>query len=249
MAKPPVPAHKSTSAAVAAFLDRASALPTLRAAPAPREPARLLFAVDATASRQPTWDAACAVQGEMFGAAVGGTDDLAVSLAYWRGYGEFAATPWLTDPRELARRMAGVSCLGGRTQLLRALDHAIREAARARLGAVVIVGDAVEEAPDPICHAAGRLGAGRVPVFCFQEGGDRAAEATFRQVARLSGGAWAAFDARSPRTLADLLRAAAACARGGRTAVASLPGRAAAGIAGQLPAPSPSPSGSPGRAA
>lgn len=239
MAKSPTSAPAVPSA-VAAFLDRAARLPALRAVPsAEADPARLLFAVDATASRQPAWDAACAVQGEMF-EAVGGTGRLAVSLAYWRGYGEFAATPWLTDPRDLARRMAEVSCLGGRTQVLRALDHALAEAGRVRrLGAVVLVGDAVEEAADPICHAAGALGARRVPVFCFQEGGDRAAEAVFRQVARLSGGAWAAFDARSPRTLADLLRAAAACARSGRAAVAALPGRAAASIAGQLPPPSP----------
>jgi hypothetical protein len=49
---------------------------------------RLLFAMDATASREPTWDHACAIQGEMFVAAegLGGLD---VRLAFYRGFDEF----------------------------------------------------------------------------------------------------------------------------------------------------------------
>ncbi|MFT8246892.1 VWA domain-containing protein [Roseomonas sp. BN140053] len=231
MAKPLVPA--TPTGAVAAFLDRARAVPALRTA-ATR--ARLLFAVDATASRQPAWDRACAVQGEMF-LAVRDLGGLAVSLSYYRGFGEFTATPFLEDGAELARRMSGVSCLGGRTQIGRVLDHALREAARARLGAVVFVGDAVEEAPDALCHAAGQLGARGVPVFVFQDGADRLATEVLRQIARLSGGAWAPFDSRSPRALAELLRAAAVFAAGGGAALARLPGPAASAIAGQLAAP------------
>lgn len=232
MAKPPVPVVRST--AVDAFLRRAESLPALR--PAAVGSARLLFAVDATASRQPTWDRAVAVQGEMF-AAVGDGAALSVSLCFFRGFGEFAATPFLADGAELARRMSGVSCLGGRTQIGRVLDHALREANRARLGAVVFVGDAVEEAADPLCHAAGQLGARGVPCFVFQEGSDPGAEAVLRQVARLSGGAWAPFDNGSPRALAELLRAAAVFAAGGRGALLRLPGRAASALAKQLPPP------------
>ena len=240
MAKPPrtLPETLPAGGAVRAFLRRAESLPALRAAPQLPQ-ARLLFAVDATASRQPAWDRACAVQGEMFLAVEGMARGLAVSLAYYRGFREFAATPFLTEGRELARRMAVVTCLGGQTQILRVLDHALALAEREALRAVVFVGDAVEEAPDALCHAAGRLGAAGVPVFAFQEGADPLAREVLRQVARLSGGAWAPFDAASPRALAELLRAAAAYAAGGATALHRLPGAAAAGIAAQLPAPRP----------
>jgi hypothetical protein len=232
MTKSPVPAVKTTE--VAAFLDQVARLPAVR--PARGRPGRLVFAVDATASRQPAWDRACALTGEMFLATrdLGG---LAVSLAYWRGFMEFAATPFLTDGAELARRMAGVTCLGGQTQVLRALRHALAESRKEKVGALVLVGDAVEEDVDAICHAAGELGLFGTPVFCFQEGGDPVATNAFRQVAKVSGGAWAPFDSASAGALRDLLRAVAVFAAGGRGALAALPGPAAARIAGQLPGP------------
>ena len=157
----------------------------------------------------------------MFGATSG---RLTVSLAFYRGHGEFMATPFLADSRALAARMTGVDCRGGHTQILRLLRHAEAEASGARLHAVVFVGDAVEEEPDPIWAAASRLGARGVPVFVFQEGDEPGAAAVLRGVARRSGGAWAPFDHRSPRALADLLRGAAAYAAGGREALARLPG-------------------------
>jgi hypothetical protein len=219
MAQPPVPAPPRN--AVAAFLQKAASVPALRVAPSP---ARLIFAVDATASRQPTWDRACHVQAEMFAATAG---RLAVSLAFYRGHGEFMATPFVTDASALAARMSGVECRGGHTQILRLLRHAEAEAARERLHALVFVGDAVEEEPDPIWRAAARLGARGVPAFVFQEGDDPGASEVLRGIARRSGGAWAPFDHRSPRALADLLRGAAAYATGGREALARLPGAAA----------------------
>ncbi|WP_198378188.1 VWA domain-containing protein [Neoroseomonas rubea] len=232
MTKPPVPARKG--AEIAAFLDQVARLPAVR--PARGRPGRLVFAVDATASRQPAWDRACALTGEMFLATrdLGG---LAVSLAYWRGFMEFAATPFLTDGAELARRMSGVTCLGGQTQLLRALRHALAESRKEKVGALVLVGDAVEEDVDALCHAAGELGLFGTPVFCFQEGDNPVATNAFRQVAKVSGGAWAPFDSASAGTLRDLLRAVAVFAAGGRGALAALSGPAAARIAGQLPGP------------
>jgi hypothetical protein len=223
---------KSRNTAVSAFLDKLSKLPAVR--PAGR--GRLIFAVDATASRQPAWDRACHLQSEMF-QATEGLGGLSVQLCFWRGYREFAATPFLSDTKELARRMSGVSVLGGQTQILRCLEHALGETTAERVNAVILVGDALEEAIDPICHIAAQLGLRGTPVFCFQEGGDAAVEAGFRQIAKLSGGAWAPFDLSSAAALRDLLRAVAVFAAGGRAALARLPGQAAARIAGQLPAP------------
>ncbi|WP_149535489.1 vWA domain-containing protein [Siccirubricoccus phaeus] len=229
-----LPDRPGRSAAVAAFLQQVERLPQVK--PASGRRGRLIFAIDATASRQPSWDRACQLQGEMFQATreLGG---LEVQLAYYRGYQEFAATPFLTDAAELTRRMAGVQCLGGQTQIQRVLAHALAETGKARVNALVFVGDAVEEPVDPLCHAAGRLGLSGTPVFCFHEGGDARAGQALRQIAKVSGGAYAVFDAGSAEALRALLRAVAVYAAGGRAALARLPGGAASGIAGQLPAP------------
>jgi hypothetical protein len=225
---------KPGSAAVASFLKKVAAMPAVTTASG--KPGRLLFAIDATASRQPTWDRACQLQGEMF-LAVRDVGALAVSLAYYRGFGEFAATPFLTSAEELARRMTGVSCLGGQTQILRTLKHALAETVRERINAVILIGDAIEEDVDPICHVAGQLGLRGTPVFVFQEGHNPVATTAFQQVAKLSGGAHAPFDAASAGALRDLLRAVATYAAGGRRALLRLSGGAARHIAGQLPAP------------
>lgn len=231
---PRPPTRPGPSAEVAAFLDKVARMPAVRAAST--RPGRLVFAVDATASRQPAWDRACALTGEMFLATrdLGG---LAVSLAYWRGFGEFAATPFLTDGAELARRMSTVTCLGGHTQILRALRHALAETQHEKVGALVLVGDAVEEDIDALCQAAGELGLRGTPVFCFHEGGNAIAGNAFRQIAKVSGGAYAPFDSSAAETLRDLLRAVAVFAAGGRSALARLGGPAATRIVGQLPAP------------
>ena len=224
--------ERARNPAVAAFLDRLAAMPAAR----PGRRGRLLFAVDATASRQPAWDRACHLQAEMFHATEG-LGGLAVQLCYWRGHMEFAATPFLEDAKELARRMSGVTVLAGQTQVLRCLEHALRETVREKVDALVLVGDALEEPLDPIGHLAAQLGLRGTPVFCFQEGGDPLVTDAFRQVAKLSGGAWAPFDAGSADALRALLRAVAVFAAGGRGALARLPGAAARGIAGQLPGP------------
>lgn len=235
MEMPPLPARPGANAAVAAFLSKVN---SLAARPAGGAPGRLLFIMDATASRQPSWDVACHLMAEMFSATseIGG---LAIQLAYFRGHMEFAATPFLTDGRELTRRMSGVRCLGGQTQILRALSHALDETRRARVHACVLVGDALEEALDPICHTAGQMGLHGTPVFAFHEGADEKSAEGFRQIAKVSGGAFAPFDAASADALRELLRAVAVFAAGGRQKLAALPGAAARRMVAQLPGPAP----------
>ncbi|MGE4218341.1 MAG: VWA domain-containing protein [Alphaproteobacteria bacterium] len=211
MAKLPT---RNSDSEVQDFLRQVAATP----APLREGHGRLIFAMDATASREPAWDRACAIQGEMFAetAALGG---LAVQLVYYRGYGECRASRWAADGRELARLMTGVRCLAGRTQIGRVLAHAVKAAATDRVDALVFVGDAMEEEADELCAAAGELGLRKVPVFVFHEGGDPVAARTFREIARLSGGAYCAFDAGSAKQLRDLLAAVAVYAAGGRRAL------------------------------
>ena len=172
MNKPPAP--RAPSAAVAAFLEQAARVPALR--PAPNTIARLIFAIDATASRERTWDQAAGLTAEMLQAAQG-IGGLAISLAYYRGFGEFRATPFLQDAQDLARRLSGVACLGGKTQIQAVLDHALAETKQDRIRALIFIGDAMEENADTLCHIAGELGLRGTPIFVFHEGADPVAGA------------------------------------------------------------------------
>lgn len=179
---------------------------------------RLVFALDATMSREPTWDIACDIQSTMFEttAQIGGLD---VQLVYFRGFRECRAGKWQADARGLGRLMAQVRCQAGRTQIERVLSHIIKEADRSKIGAAIFVGDAFEEEVDAVCDTAGQLGLHGVPVFVFQEGTDTMATKAFKEIARLTGGAWCPFDLSAPERLKTLLSAVATYAAGGLTAL------------------------------
>jgi len=185
---------------------------------------RLIFALDATMSRQPTWDTACKLQGEMFqeAAAVGGLD---VQLAYFRGLNECRVSRWVSDGAGLGELMARIACQGGHTQIRKILSHARAECQKAKVQALVYVGDAMEEPIDDLAAGAGELGLLGVPAFVFQEGHDAVAERAFREIARLTRGAYCRFDLSAAHELAELLRAAAVYAAGGVKALADLSGK------------------------
>ena len=228
----PLPeARPSAADDIAAFVAKARAMSPHRAGAR----GRLVFALDATMSRQPTWDMACALQADMFreAASLGSLD---IRLVYYRGLNECRATGWISDSAQLAKLMSKIDCQGGNTQIGKVLSEARREAVASAVRAVVFVGDAMEEAVDDLCARAGELGLLKVPVFMFQEGHDSAAEQAFREIARLTGGAWCRFDPGAAAQLRELLRAAAAYAAGGREALLRLSkaGGAAARLIGQI---------------
>lgn len=179
---------------------------------------RLIFALDATMSRQPTWDRAMEIQASMFDA-VDRAGSLSVQLVYFRGYGESRASKWVMNARALRDLMTGIDCRGGQTQIGKVLTHAIRETGREKVAALVFIGDAMEEDIDALCARAGELGLKGVRAFFFQEGRDPVAERAFREMARLTGGAWFRLGPNSADELARLLGAVAAYARGGLKAL------------------------------
>jgi hypothetical protein len=215
------PAPSSTRAEIDAFLAQVKGLaPTT----GPGQRGRLIFALDATMSRQPTWDTACRLQADMFreAAAIGGLD---IQLVYYRGLGECRASRWVSQAEGLAALMERIDCRGGHTQIGRVIAHARRETEGRRVQALVFVGDAMEEKLDDLCAGAGELGLHGVPAFIFQEGDDPVAERAFREIARLTRGAYCRFDPGAAHQLAELLRAAAAYAAGGMRALADLSAR------------------------
>jgi hypothetical protein len=211
---------------------------------------RLVFALDATASRERTWDLAAQLQASMFeeAAKIGGLD---VQLVFYRGCNEVQQTPWLSDAHELIRRMSTIRCEAGATKIARVLQHIQTENKREKINAAVFIGDAVEEPPSELYDAAAGLG---VPMFWFQEGDNEAiwlnqpgelaggyspqklvkVEQVFRELARLTGGAYGKFDAGAAKQLGELLRAIAAFTVGGITALAKQQTDSARKLLGQL---------------
>ncbi|RAI42893.1 VWA domain-containing protein [Rhodoplanes roseus] len=240
MAKPPDRAPSETSSPPATTSSRAEIdafVAEVRALGAARDPGlreagargRLVFALDATMSRQPTWDTACRLQADMFAetAAIGGLD---VQLVYFRGLSECRSSRFVSDPRALGGLMEKIDCRGGHTQIRKVLAHVRRETETAKVAALVYVGDAMEESVDDLCARAGELGLAAVPCFMFQEGHDPVAEQAFREIARLSGGAYCRFSTGAAHELGELLRAVAAYASGGRQALHRLSGRNASAV-------------------
>ena len=211
--KDKLPTAQADTAEISAFLNKVQTTPR-----AGSHQGRLIFGLDATASRERSWDRACHIQAEMFKAtaAIGG---LSMQLAYYRGYGDLRATDWTNDSAALLRQMTSVTCLGGRTQIARLLRHAGRETRRRKVDAMIFVGDCIEDDVDDVCHVAGKLGVVGLPVFVFHELGDPAARSPFKQIAKLSGGAYCPFDERSAARLSELLQAVAVYAAGGHKAL------------------------------
>ena len=214
-----LPAERSSDRDVARFIAKMKTL-----APTTGEGrGRLVFSMDATMSRSPTWDMALKLQGDMFAAVkeVGGLD---VQLVYFRGLNECRASKWVANPDALARLMTSVACHGGLTQICKVLTHALGESGKRKVDALVYVGDSMEEDVDSLCARAGELALLGVPVFLFQEGSNAKAETAFREIARLTKGAYCRFDPGSARQLRDLLTAVAVYAAGGRKALLTLSG-------------------------
>ncbi len=180
----------------------------------------ILFALDATASRQATWDIASHHQAEMFD--VLKNEKLAVQLAYYRGHNQFSTSSWLQNGDALKEEMLRVHCLAGLTQIHHVLHHAVSQCAKVSLKAVIFIGDALEEPIQPLYDLSGQLQLYRVPIFMFQEGHDPLVKQAYKQMAKLSGGAFAQFDAQSAERLKLLLAAVSLYARGGKNAFKQL---------------------------
>ena len=182
--------------------------------------ARLIFAMDATASREPSWDIATSLHAELFN--VASKTRLDVQLVYYRGLDDFFVSSWNKEPGSLLHEMQNVRCRGGRTQILRVLQHARRQISKEKIEAVVFVGDCCEESPTELYACAGELGLFRLPLFVFQEGLDPHAQQVFQQIARRSRGAYARFSPGSAKELAALLGAVVAYATEGQDAISQL---------------------------
>jgi hypothetical protein len=188
----------------------------------PQRRGNLVFALDATASREQTWDTACQLQAQMF-QEVATIGALNMQLVYYRGAqsfgGECKASRWVDNPMDLATLMTKITCDAGYTQIARVLVHVSRETLQRKINALVFVGDACEEDRDQLIEPASQLAKLSVPAFMFQEGHDPTARKRFEEIARITHGAYLAFNQGAAQQLSEILRAVAAFAVGGTIAL------------------------------
>jgi len=209
------PSNKSQQQEVKAFLEQVAKAPVVVKG---RSNGRLLFAMDATASREPMWDIASQIHAEMF-ESVADIGGLSVQLCYYRGFKEFKSFPWTDQSTLMLSSIGSVHCLAGKTQISKILKHALNQTQESPVQAVVFIGDAMEENIDTLGDLAGQLGLYKTPAFFFQEGNNPIVTRAYKQFARLSGGAYCSFDAGSAQLLADLLKAVARYSVGGLRAL------------------------------
>jgi hypothetical protein len=213
---PKLPDKKSNAQDIQAFIGKVKNAPLVTGV----GKGRLIFAIDATASREHCWDMASQQHAAMF-AEADKVSALSVQLCYYRGMGEFKALPWTRGADEIKQALLSVRCLAGQTQIAKVLSHALSETRTSKVNALVFVGDCIEEDPDLLGTLAGKLGILNLPLFIFQEGNNPQVGNIFSQLATLSGGAYCQFDQGSAKQLGQLLAAVAVYAAGGKPALKS----------------------------
>ncbi len=163
-APPPAPARTDSlltrlkTLATTAVTAAAATLPTLSHAEPPVEAGasggpRLIFAVDATASREPAWTAARRVTDALVKALPG---ELDVALAVHGGSRVHTFTAFTKDAATLRDRAAGVACEAGLTRLLPILSASLKHQA---VRVVVYIGDVFEESLNQGRRLADAMGA------------------------------------------------------------------------------------------
>jgi hypothetical protein len=181
-----------------------------QAAPVPARRPRLVFAVDATASRQATWDSAKQITDRMFDAIPGALD---VALAV---HGADQVHTWTEFGADVARfraQAAAVRCESGHTRLCELMQRTL-DAGGVKV--MSYIGDAFEESPDEAFALADRCKLRGIKLVILADQADAPTLRVFRELADRTGGALLDFRSGELDLMGEVLGAVAALAIGGR---------------------------------
>ena len=173
---------------------------------------RLVFAVDATASREPAWAAARQVTDALVKALPG---ELDVALAVHGGSRVHTFTAFTSDASTLRDRAAGVACHAGMTRLLPILATSLKQQS---VRVVIYIGDVFEESLPQgrqLADAMGGRGTKLIVLHDTADPGARRDAEVFWDLAKRTGGCVLPFDAGASGKLRDILSAVAVYAVGG----------------------------------
>jgi len=182
---------------------------TAPAAPTARRP-RLVFAVDATASREATWRSAQKITARMFGVI---PDALDVALAVHGGDDVHTFTEFSADVDVFRKQAAAVRCETGTTRLCEIMARTL-DAGGVRV--MSYIGDAFEEDADEVLELADRFRLRGIQAVMLSDDADPEALAVFRQIAERTGGAVLDFRTGDTVLMGELLAGVATLAIGGR---------------------------------
>jgi hypothetical protein len=211
------PSNKSQQLNISDFLEQVAKSPIIAKG---KQKGRIIFAMDATASRESMWDMASQMHADMFNA-VADIGGISIQLCFYRGFNEFRYFDWSNKPKSMQNAISSVHCLAGQTQISKILKHTLNETQQVPVQALVFIGDSMEENVDKLGNLAGQLGIYKTPAFFFQEGNNPIVKRAYQQFSQLSGGAHCSFDAASAHMLADLLKTVARYSVGGLQALQS----------------------------
>ena len=224
----------NTSLTIAAFAAKAKKVNELSASRG-----RMIFALDATGSRQPTWNLAKSMQRDMLAeAAKIGTLD--VALSYFRNSRhdhDMRFSDFTSDPNSLIELMNGIDCEFGPTQIIGMISHALFLHSQEPINAMVYIGDNQEEDDFSFYDMCRRVASSGMKLFIFHELNSETARRDaeiFRKGAELAGGAYMEFSEGSAKELRELLLAVAAFATGGLKALGNQNSNAARLLLTQL---------------
>lgn len=191
---------------------------------AARPPARLVFGLDLTGSREAGLKQARIATAAMFDA-IRIFGSIEMKLVYYRGTRECRESQWCADAGVLCRSMLTLSCERGNTQIARLLRRVLD--VREKPSALVFVGDHCEENPEQLLGLAETLRGRSIPLFLFHECDDHdqwslSAKPLFKRMAEISGGVYVEFKSDSGDVLKELLPSVAAFSAGGAEGVARL---------------------------
>jgi hypothetical protein len=178
---------------------------------APARP-RLVFAFDATGSREPAWDTARQVTDALVRALPG---ELDVALAVHGGSRLHTFTEFTANPRTLRDRAGGITCIPGFTRMLPILSGSLK---RAGVRVVIYIGDVFEESLAQGRKLADAMAARGIKLVVLHDTSDPSARhhaEIFNDLTRRTGGCVLPFDANAPNKLRELLAALAVFAVGG----------------------------------
>lgn len=219
----PAPSLRRALAPAAAG-SRALAVPDARTAlPATVQGGSAIgFLIDATGSREQTWAQAQAIQQDMFRTmktSTGGTA-MRLRLIHFGGQ-ELKDCGWSGNSSQLTSAMAEVKCQSGATMIVKGLKTFLDDTKPPRPDSIILIGDAFEENTVEAYDAAQSLAKKGIKIFAFFEGkDDDYAAGVFKELARITGGAYAQFGADMP--LKDLCNAVAVYSLGGSPALQRL---------------------------
>ncbi len=178
---------------------------------------RLLFRIDATASRRPSWDLARTITAVMFDSL---PDQLDVALTWHASSMLQEITPFASDATRFAEAVRAMHTQAGATRLNAILQEAIGISPHIR--ALVYAGDCYEEEVEIAYAQARKLKLLGVKCFFFHDTLSdpnspyvRQAREVFEKIVAITGGMVLSFAPDTPEQMKDPLEAIATYAAGG----------------------------------